>query len=308
MKFGLMALVIAGHVFSQSPFSATSGCTATWHWIYMFHMPLFVFLSGYFSRKKAHRQFFSGCWRLFEPLLVFQAVSLGMRYIGGQALSLRDVLTPWWVLWYLLSLLYWRSLLQIIPDRILNNTGLIIFTSLSIGLLAGFLPLNRFLSLQRTAAFLPFFFMGYCMRGKHIILPAKYKPYSILVLAATMTVPVFFAEYIGDLHQADPYYNIYGMCRRLLIFCLSVPMSVAFMNAWPSRKWMARQGKYTLQYYIYHAYIVIFLMAAVNRFGLPASYLAAVIYTLFATACIFLALQIPVFRKLTNPSVFLEKH
>lgn len=59
IKFCLIVLVIAGHVFSKIETSWPSGCCrVTWQWIYMFHMPLFVALSGYFSHKKSIKTFF----------------------------------------------------------------------------------------------------------------------------------------------------------------------------------------------------------------------------------------------------------
>lgn len=64
--------------------------------------------------------------------------------------SQKDALTPWWALQYLLSLIYWRLMLQIIPNKYLDNKKLII--------IAGFLPLGRVLSFQRLLSFMPFSF------------------------------------------------------------------------------------------------------------------------------------------------------
>ncbi|MCH5177460.1 MAG: hypothetical protein J1F25_05505, partial [Prevotellaceae bacterium] len=163
-------LVIAGHVFSQPQFSANTSCIAMHQWIYVFHMPLFIFISGYFSRKKDYKHFLLDCWRLLEPLIIFQLLNLGLKYRWEGYISIKDVLTPWWILWYLLSLIYWRALLQIIPKKILQNTKLLIVASFAICILVGFLPFNRFLSLQRTFSFLPFFFLGYCLKEKNLFI------------------------------------------------------------------------------------------------------------------------------------------
>lgn len=306
VKFWLIVLVITGHVIGNSLLKSTTSCAVLWKWIYMFHMPLFVFISGYFSRKKDSHHFLAGCWNIAEPLIVFQLVSLALRLVSGSDVSLKSVFTPWWVLWYLLSLLYWRLLLQVTPDKILQNTKLIIAASFAISILAGFLPLTRFLSLQRTLAFLPFFCMGYCMRGKRLFLPSKYKPWCFLFLAATMVIPILFEKRLGFLNHADPYPNIYGMYGRMLVFALSVPMSIAFLNVCPFSKWMAGQGQYTMQYYIYHAFAVPVFMKVIGVLGFPTSLFAALLYTLFIVGSIFLLLKIPLFRKLTNPSVVLK--
>ena len=52
VKYWLIVLVIAGHVFMRPEFSHSTACVVAWKWIYIFHMPLFIFISGYFSRKK----------------------------------------------------------------------------------------------------------------------------------------------------------------------------------------------------------------------------------------------------------------
>ena len=62
VKYYLVLLVIIGHVFTQSEFSDIESCRIIWKWIYIFHMPLFVFFSGYFSHKKDTKSFMMGCW------------------------------------------------------------------------------------------------------------------------------------------------------------------------------------------------------------------------------------------------------
>ena len=308
LKYCLMVLVIAGHVFSQPQFSASIGCTIVSKWIYMFHMPLFVFISGYFSRKKKDtKDFIQSCWKLIEPLIIFQVLMRGYLYFSKGTIALKDVFTPWWVLWYLLSLVYWRLMLQVIPDKILQNTKLIILMSSIICILSGFLPFNRFLSLQRTCSFLPFFFFGYCMRGKIIFIDSKYKPLCWLFLIATVFFPLYFSKYLGDLTRADPYINVYEMCRQVLVFVLSIPMSIAFMNICPNTPWLAKQGKLSMQYFIYHAIIVFFLMKVVNKFELPNSFIAAIFYTVLVTAGIGVLSYLPHFNKLTAPSSFFKR-
>ena len=172
LKFFLMILVIAGHVLEG--FTSSYVCAVAYKWIYLFHMPLFIFISGYFSRKKDNKEFLISCWKLIEPLIVFQAIVRGVEYFVSGIISIRTVLTPWWILWYLLSLLYWRIILQLLPDKVLSNSKLVMVCAFVISLLAGFLPLNRFLSLQRTLSFMPFFFLGYYWVKAIFILTKSY--------------------------------------------------------------------------------------------------------------------------------------
>ena len=308
LKYWLMVLVIAGHVFSQEQFSSNSICTVVWQWIYMFHMPLFVFVSGYFSRKKDIREFFWNCLKLIEPLIVYQVIMRSYLFLSTGVISIKEILTPWWVLWYLLSLFFWRLLLQILPDKILSRTMLVVASAFIISLIAGFLPLDRMLSLQRTLAFMPFFFMGYSTRGKNLFIAKKYRVYCVLFLILTIAFPIFFSSYLGDLNQADPYETPYRAFSRMLVFGLSIPMSIAFMNICPNTPWIAKQGKLTMQYYIYHAIIIFALMKFVTKFDLPISLLSAVLYTIGIIIVIALFSYFPFFTKLTNPSSFFKKH
>ena len=270
-------------------------------------MPLFVFLSGYFSHKKTDKDLLSSIWKLLEPLILFQVLARISVFIVKGTFSWEDILTPWWALWYLLSLIYWRLILQIIPNKYLNNKKLIIITTFCIGIIAGFLPLGRVLSLQRTLSFMPFFFLGYCMKGKNLFLSVKYKPQCLLFLILSISIPLFYSKYLGSLAQAEPYANIDGMFSRMLVFALSIPLSLAFINICPNTSWVARQGRFTLQYYIYHGFMIPPLMMIIGKFNLPMSLLFAAIYTIVITIGIGIASRLPYFTKFTNPSSFFKK-
>ena len=306
IKFCLIFLVIAGHVFSNGLFKDSQVGDVIWHWIYIFHMPLFIFISGYFSHKKDFKGFVTSCISLLEPLVIIQVLVTGLDFCLTGEFHITKLLTPWWVLWYLLSLVFWRAMLQFLPSGLLHNAKLVIASTIIIGLAAGFLPFNRFLSLQRTFAFLPFFFVGYYMKYKSLYLPSKYRIYCIAFLIISFIIPLFFSRYLGDLRMGDPYSGVNGLCSRLLDYGLSIPYSIAFFNACPSNKFLSEQGKYTMQYYIFHALILACLFVVVRKFGLPSTPVMALVYTVFTTLCIWFGLQIPNVEKLTNPSKFFK--
>lgn len=268
----------------------------------------YSFFSGYFSRKKDNKEFVLSCWKYLEPLIIFHFLMRGYMFLSTGVISIKEILTPWWVLWYLLSLFFWRLLLQIIQDKILSKTMLIVASAFIISLIAGFLPLDRMLSLQRTLAFLPFFFMGYSMRGKNLFIPKKLRVYCVLFLILTIALPLFFPRYLGDLNQADPYQTPFGTFSRMLVFGLSIPMSIAFISICPSIPWIAKQGRLTMQYYIYHAIIIFVLMKFVTWYCLPTSFMSAVLYSFSILIVIALFSYLPFFKKLTNPSSFFKKH
>ena len=101
VKFWLVVMVIAVHVFKRPEFSDSKVCTIIWQWCYIFAMPLFIFISGYFSRKKDKKDFRPSIWKLLEPLIIFHIIGL---LFYTDSISIKTILSPWWVLWYLLSL------------------------------------------------------------------------------------------------------------------------------------------------------------------------------------------------------------
>jgi fucose 4-O-acetylase-like acetyltransferase len=275
LKFWLIVLVIAAHVFMRKEFAESSDCAVLWNWISIFVMPLFVFISGYYSRKKDNKDFLLSIWKLVEPLIIFHVI--GLLFYVKHPLSVRIFLTPWYVLWYLLSLIYWRLMLQIIPDNVLRHTKLILISTFCISILAGFLPFDRILSLQRTLSLMPFFFLGYYMKGKNIYLPDKYKLMCIVLLLVVLVFLLFFPWRMNFLKYAFPYGNIYGAAIRIIAFAVAIMMSIAFMNVCYNTPWAARQGKMSMQYYILHALIISPFMALVVKLNIPMTFITAII-------------------------------
>ena len=69
VKFWLIVLVIAAHVFMRKEFADLPICAVVSNWILLFAMPLFIFISGYFSRKKDKKGFGLSIWKILEPLM-----------------------------------------------------------------------------------------------------------------------------------------------------------------------------------------------------------------------------------------------
>ena len=278
-------------------FSNSTACVIAWKWIYIFHMPLFVFISGYFSRKKNKKVFWLSIWKLLKPLIIFQSIAI---LIFKSNVSFIDIITPWYVLWYLLSLIYWRLMLQMIPNKILNNKKSIIIFTFCISILAGFSPLNTIMSMQRTLSFMPFFFLGYCMRDKNIFLPNRYKPLCLIFLLLTISIPFLFPQYLGSMLHAGPYKSILAAIKRILVFSLSIPISFAFINVCFNNHRIAKQGMMTMQYYIYHAFMVTILMTTIDKLNISVSFIHAIAFSLAIISVIGMLLHLSFFRKLTN--------
>lgn len=163
LKFVLIFLVVYGHTLSG--FSPEDGSfnRAIYNFIFTFHMPLFIFISGRFSHVRDVEKYKHGLLRIFETYIVFQFIR---SFIWcSDSLSVHSFLSflfvPKYTLWYLLCLIYWRLFVMLIPANVLNNKPFaILVLCFSISILGGFIPV-KILSLQRAMTFMPFFFMGY---------------------------------------------------------------------------------------------------------------------------------------------------
>ena len=99
LKLFLIWLVIFGHLI-EPDIGTSPGLYELYRLIYLFHMPLFVFLSGLFLRDS------QGCIRQLRRMLPIYLIC----QIIAVALGQTRWHTPWWILWYLLSLCCWLGI------------------------------------------------------------------------------------------------------------------------------------------------------------------------------------------------------
>ena len=132
--------------------------------IYSFHMPLFVWMSGYFYKKRG----FGEELRKIIPLIEVCIIShIGFALLRDGRLSVGNMLffgyTP---SWYLLSLVYWR-LASSLLFKYVDVRKLLIY-ALVVEIFS-FVFINKYgglLSLMRTLQFYPYFVVGYMMKNR----------------------------------------------------------------------------------------------------------------------------------------------
>ena len=160
IKALLMILVVIGH-FAQvflwrdntSGYYIVQGCVL---FIYSFHMPLFVFISGYFSKdleKRRKRAFYD----LLRPYVMAQ-LALGILFfiLNHSFTVFRNILIPSYGTWYLLALYIWRTMMPDI-DKIKHN----ILIAFCLNLFIVATDIDNTVAMGRTIGFLVFFLMGY---------------------------------------------------------------------------------------------------------------------------------------------------
>ena len=292
LKALLIFLVVLGH----------TGTALGDNWlsvIYAFHMPMFVFVSGYFTKRKTIKEYWRGVKRLIIIYLIFDTMYIGLDVVLGEPISFARIINPSFALWYILSLIYWRTFLQIIPNQVLQRRWLVISCSLVLALIAGFIPIGTQMSFQRTFVFLPFFLLGYYARESDVVKWIRCRNKMImaslffaLCMVCFFLLPVFYAK-----SPYDPNGNGVGM--RFLQIIIAIIMCGALLNLIPENTGKITDvGKYTLLIYLVHPPIVKLAKMACSYVGIPMTpnVPVAVIISLVTIALIYILRNFKLFR------------
>lgn len=234
--------------------------------IYAFHMPLFVFISGYFTKRKDVKEAFFGSRKLLWYLCVFQILDLIIRYaITNKMPSLRACVSPCFALWYLLCLFYWRILLSLIPQSLSRH--IVMVSSVLLSVLAGFVPIGGELGFQRFFSFMPYFMTGYYY-GKDIIKVFENKIYTLpphtqQIILIFLFALIFAAASFNPLWLdciVFPYRECQWSVVRIGFLVYSSFLSVLIMCIFSRKRWPKSEltylGSNTLLIYLLHPYIL----------------------------------------------------
>lgn len=145
LKVMLIFLVVYGHIVTHYTNSNQLN-TSIYNWIFLFHMPLFVFVSGRFSHIRDKNKYRKGILKIAETYIFFQFIRVFLRYLTGHGLNVIAALTsPSYTLWYLLCLIFWRLLALFIgEDNMKKHCKLILSLSILLCFLGGFIQTNIF--------------------------------------------------------------------------------------------------------------------------------------------------------------------
>lgn len=270
LKVVLIFLVVFGHLIE--PIHDVFPFQSLYFIIYSFHMPLFIFITGYFSKPNTN-----GLGKSFKTFIIFDII-YALTYVivfqnGAGATEINDIfeailfgLQPVWILWYLLSIIWWRLLLILYTKyprlEILFIIIIIIFN---------LVPFNlRILSIGRTINFFPYFLLGYLAKVRNFNFEKIRKDKHTLIYLSIILI-IFWGTYSTNI-SADFLYGTEvifneGIKPWLLLFfkvityLVAIASSVVLISIVPRRKfWFSEIGNKTLPIYIYHTFFLWGLM------------------------------------------------
>lgn len=246
--------------------------------IYEFHMPVFVFISGYLSknvekgRKNAVRNFLT-------PFLLFNIIwnlitLVGPLFLKGEFTELPSkqafsFFTPGWALWYIFAMFLWKILL---PDllKFKNIFILSIIAGIFVKLSGEF---GSYMALSRTITFAPFFLAGYYSSEEKLKRFRKFTRFnilnklpSIIIVIIGVLIALIFVNYSNiadEFFWADRSYSNFnieiftGILLYIAVYIIGFAFVYVFINLMPDKlTFLSKIGKNTLSVYFLHTYFI----------------------------------------------------
>lgn len=283
LKCFLIVMVVVGHFVNQ--YAADSDTMKSFSiFIYSFHMPLFIFLSGLLERKwNAQHPF-----RWSKPVYyIMIGYALKFCIYGIKLLFHQKAQFQWWedtgIPWYMFAMAALLALTYLLRRW---DVRLVLPISIFAACMAGYVEeIGSFLYLSRILVFFPFYYLGY-----HLDMRAVLKVLDrlwIKCLSAIFLTDVFLIS----LAKVDTLYhyirlftsrNAYSLIRvehcgffhRLGFYGLAFLMGAAIISLIPNRELplCSEIGARTLQIYFWHRLVLYVLMFSGATDGLVRAF------------------------------------
>lgn len=268
LKILLIIFVVIGH-YTQQFRADNETLQRIYVFIYSFHMPIFIFVTGLFSKKAVNEK---NIKKVLPYLTCFFATTL-ILFITKALLGwapVFELFSPSGISWYLMSMFFMFLITMLIKDY---KPQYIFVLSLIIGVMCGFVQTENpdFFTWMRTLTFYPFFCLGY-ISDREKIEKATNK-ISIKITAVIFFVSIYLLIYfypkqankISRLNTARHTYSElgrfapYGWELRLLTYAISFAAIFLLISLIPRKriKGFTSLGERTLGIYMFH-YVIIY--------------------------------------------------
>ena len=271
IKAILIFCVVLGHVISN--FGMTDGADRVYKIIFSFHMPAFLFVSGYFAQYHP-KKVFSNLFLLYAIFQVVQYLERGILAsldAGNLKMGGFDFFTPQWTLWYLLALMAYQLLLPLFDTEDRKKQGMFLLLALALGIAVGFAPdTKNFLAISRIFVFLPFFLWGYyekknrffeTLRGKNCF-PAVRGAAAVIGTLLVIGFCLFENQIVAKNFYGTKPFADGGMLAGRLFGWATAALWILILMVWVPKKklgYLGTIGGRTLPIYLFHSLAILLL-------------------------------------------------
>ena len=275
IKFFLILLVVVGH-FADRCATQSYSFRALYSFIYLFHMPAFLFISGLFSKKYVNQSSFP-CRKIGEFVLLYFITKLLFSFMW-----LIYYNKPRFYLfvepdlpWYFLALLYSYIVTWCIKKYPFSRS---LMLSLIIGCFIGYdNNIGDFFALSRCITFFPFFLLGYYLNPERLSICVSKKRFripSVLLLLAAVQFCYKYGDFLyaqrSFLKANIPYTQIpflayHGGAVRFAYYIVCILLIFSVISVIPrNNQFYSKYGTHTLPIMVLHIPIKEFVF----RFGI----------------------------------------
>lgn len=265
VKALLIFFVCLGHFLIPGKEEYGDIANTIYYFIYMFHMPAFVFVSGFFSKRFVNKSDYEKTQKLVGYILLYALFELSLIIISALFtgnFDLRAIMYTESAPWYLLSMAFWMVMVLCVG---IFKPAVAITISIAVSILLGFFDnVPNIFSLVRTISFFPFFLLGYYV-DSNIISRIKTKP-MVLISACGVIFSIIvvyknlgFVRNYQSILYATSSYNVLDVNEVLAAvmkfgwYAVAVLLITFFLVIVPERKfWFTSIGENTLGIYILH--------------------------------------------------------
>lgn len=266
-KFILIVLVVIGHAIDGIS-STSSFAKSMFLFIYTFHMPVFIFLAGFFS-KNIMKSAQKAVSKIIYYFILYIFLRVGVFLITKYYFNKPNLKLNFFIVsdltWYFLALVIWITILFIINVFKWQYT---IPALLITSILAGFdSSIRDYMCLSRVIVFAPFFYGGFYIKKdileKFYLVKTSVKAASVGILLIILFIininndNIYFLRplFTGRNPYAVLKFPEYGMALRILCYIISIFLGIIFLLSVPAKKYFfTNWGQRTLTVYVLHIF------------------------------------------------------
>lgn len=263
LKAFLIVMVVMGHL--ADTYIEASYFKSLYVFIYAFHMPMFVFISGFFHKNKDIKR----------KVIVWLAIGYMLKildFLVLLAIGKKPVFHPFsedGAPWYLFALAAYIGITYLLRDA---DMRIVLTVALMLGCFSGYYEhIGDFLVLSRIIVFYPYYLLGVMVArlDRKRLLHNYHKLQSLLIvkyLAVAILITWAYLSF-GELEMTYPYrrlftgrnpfgneFGAFGGLARLGCYAIAfiIGFSICIMISNKKKKFISVLGSKTLQIYFWH--------------------------------------------------------
>lgn len=312
-KAMLIVMVVVAH-FVGAVYSQNYTAKLIYNFINLFHMPAFMMISGFFSKRRINERDYAGVFkRLLVPYLLYYSVGVIIDGMTGGSNKFNPLNSSYGI-WYILVLGIFTLITPLLLDKL---KGHLLWVSVVVMCISLSMPQALSGSLFRVLTYYPYFLIGYFISYDSIRIFNRSK---IVKTASQLVSLLFFigvAYFVYRITPIDPrkiIWHITTLCDQfkfysisdskvilLNVICtlLAVLCSFAVVLIAPRKKtFFSYLGQYSIYIYVLHIQLAPLFKYFYNknRFFVPDG-----VDRLVDTVCIFLLAVLLAFFLASKP-------